>query len=525
MTDQSDISRTTLEELQKWGGPRELSAFEAMMWLAEADPHLRSTTTSVLVLDSQPDWDRLLAGHDWMTRATPRLRQRVMEPLLGLDMPVWVDDPEFLLDYHLRRVRLPEPGTDRQLLDLAQTLAMTPFDRFRPPWEAVLVEGLERGRAAYILKLHHAISDGIGIMQLMSEALNVSREGRAFPSLKPARRAHSTTRLELAAQGAFRRFLELPHDTRDSLSTVLQTAAEWLSKPGALREACDYLASARRMLATKAAAGSPILRKRSLGSRFDVFEIALSDLKTASKSVGASLNDLFLAGLIGGFRRYHREMGVKLDAMPIGFPISLRTQGDSRGGNKFAGAQYSAPLKLLDPLKRIEHIQNFVRTVRAEPALDIVLKIAPVMVKLPTPILTTIAANMTAAQDAQISNIPGIAHPMHMAGSHVTHLWPFAPTVGCGMMIALVSHHGRCCIGINSDRAAVTEPELLTSSLREGMDEVLALRRPLAAVAGPSAKGVDKRRKKSPAARAAGRSAASAARRAVRVQPKKKARN
>jgi hypothetical protein len=90
------------------------------------------------------------------------------------------------------------------------------------------------------------------------------------------------------------------------------------------------------------------------------------------------------------------------------------------------------------------------------------------------------------------------------------------------MMIALVSHHGRCCIGINSDRAAVTEPELLTSSLREGMDEVLALRRPLAAVAG-SAKGVDKRRKKSATARAAGRSAASAARRAVRARPKKKA--
>jgi hypothetical protein len=146
------------------------------------------------------------------------------------------------------------------------------------------------------------------------------------------------------------------------------------------------------------------------------------------------------------------------------------------------------------------------------------------MVKLPTPILTMIAANMTAAQDAQISNIPGIAHPMHMAGSHVTHLWPFAPTVGCGMMIALVSHHGRCCIGINSDRAAVTEPELLTSSLREGMNEVLALRRRLAAVAAPSAKGVDKHRKKSPASRAAGRSAASAARRAVRAQPKKKAR-
>jgi esterase/lipase superfamily enzyme len=151
------------------------------------------------------------------------------------------------------------------------------------------------------------------------------------------------------------------------------------------------------------------------------------------------------------------------------------------------------------------------------------LKIAPVMVKLPTPILTTIAANMTAAQDAQISNIPGIAHPMHMAGSHVTHLWPFAPTVGCGMMIALVSHHGRCCIGINSDRAAVSQPELLTSCLREGMEEVLALRASIAADNGSPAKGAAKRATKLPAAPATGRIAASAARKVVRVQLKKNA--
>ena len=482
MSDQKTISSKTLEQLRTWGGSRELSAFEAMMWLAEADPHLRSTTTSVLVLDSLPDWGRLVAGHDWITRAAPRLRQRVMEPTLGLDMPVWVDDPEFILDYHLRRVRLPEPGTERQLFDYAQTLAMTPFDRFRPPWEAVLVEGLEGGRAAYILKLHHAISDGIGIMQLLTEALNVLRQGREFPALKPTRKARKTTSLELAAKGALHRFLKLPHDATDSVSSLLEMAAEWLRKPEALREACDYLASAKRMLATKPATGSPILSKRSLGTRFDAFEIPLADIKVAAKSVGASLNDLFLAGLIGGFRRYHEQMGVKLQKMPVGFPISLRTEGDTAGGNKFAGAQYPAPIGERDPLKRIEHIQNFVRSARTEPALDIVLKIAPVMVRLPTPVLTAIAANMTAAQDAQISNIPGIAHPIHMAGSHVTHFWPFAPTVGCGMMISMVSHNGRCCIGINSDRAAVTEPELLAACLREGLEEMLALHKPLALV-------------------------------------------
>jgi hypothetical protein len=292
------------------------------------------------------------------------------------------------------------------------------------------------------------------------------------------RNRRATTPLELAAQRAMRRFLDLPHDTRHSVAAVVDILGQCFGKPGALREACDYLVSARRMLATKPAAGSPILRKRSLGSRFDGFEIALAELKTASKAIGATVNDVFLAGLIGGFRRYHEQMGVKLATMPIGFPISLRTAGDAAGGNKFAGAQYAAPIGERDPMKRIEHIQSFVRSARSEPALGVVLKIAPVMVRLPTPLLTSIAAKMTAAQDAQVSNIPGIARPMFMAGAEVTHYWPFAPTAGCGMMIAMVSHNGRCCVGINSDRAAVTQPELLADCLREGLEEMLALRAP-----------------------------------------------
>src|SRR5437899_2310479 len=105
MSEPSGISDKTLEQLRGWGGSRELSAFEAMMWLAEADPRLRSTTTSVLILDRAPDWERLVAGHEWTSRAVPRFRQRVLEPALGLGMPEWVDDPGFQLDYHLRRLR------------------------------------------------------------------------------------------------------------------------------------------------------------------------------------------------------------------------------------------------------------------------------------------------------------------------------------------------------------------------------------------------------------------------------------
>jgi len=204
-------------------------------------------------------------------------------------------------------------------------------------------------------------------------------------------------------------------------------------------------------------------------------------MKAASKAVEASINDTFLSGLIGGFRRYHEEMGVTVAEMPVGFPISLRTGDDPMGGNKFAGSQYAAPVAEKDPVERIRHIQRFVRETRAEPALDVMIRLTPVLSRLPMSAVTPLMSGFTAAQDAQISNIPGIPHAVYLAGAEVTHYWPFAPAPGCGMMIAMLSHNGRCCIGINSDTAAVTEPELLVACLREGLDEVLAFAQPRAA--------------------------------------------
>src|SRR5271166_4465750 len=122
-----------------------MSAFETLTWRVEADPRLRSAFTLVDLLDRAPDWERLLNAHDWGTRMVPRFRQRVIEPALPVGPAMWAVDPNFDLGYHLRRVRLPEPGTIGQLLQLAQQLAMTPFDRARPPWEATWWRGSRTG--------------------------------------------------------------------------------------------------------------------------------------------------------------------------------------------------------------------------------------------------------------------------------------------------------------------------------------------------------------------------------------------
>src|SRR5690348_826132 len=140
---------------------------EAIMWVVESDPFLRTDFTNVTVLGSAPDPERLRAGLDRAIAAFPPLRQRVARPPLGLAPPQWADDPDFDLGYHLRRLSLPPPGEARQLLDLAAQLAAMPLDRARPLWELTVVEGLAGGRSEVLQRLDHTLTDGVGGMKLL----------------------------------------------------------------------------------------------------------------------------------------------------------------------------------------------------------------------------------------------------------------------------------------------------------------------------------------------------------------------
>ena len=461
---QSKSNRHDRRALRAWGGEAEMGAAEAMLWRTEVDPRLRSTMTSVFVFDRAPEWDRFRRDHEWLIQAVPRFGQRVAGPGLGRTSPRWVTASDFDLGYHLRHVQLPAPGTERQLFDLAQALAMTPLDKARPPWEGTLVEGLTRGRAAYVMKLHHAVSDGLGVVQLMSQLLTTDgpRLGAAVssgqPASAPGRRNHA---ISTADSGWL-----------SDLPGLLERGAN------AAQHALDYATSAARVLAAGSAPGSPILRRRSASMRFDAIEIALDDFKAAARACEGSVNDVLLAGLTGGWRRYHEVMGVPVDRMPIGFPVSVRKPGDPVGGNRFTALRYAAPVGETDPVARVRNVQQFLRTMRDEAALDIMVRLMPAMARLPAAFAARLAVSVTSSLDAQVSNVPGLAGPSHLSGVRITHCWPFGPLPGCAMMITMVSHDGRCCIGITSDPAAVIDPELMTESLREGLQEMMALGKP-----------------------------------------------
>ena len=186
-----------------WSAAAQMNPFETVMWRSEADPRLRSTVTLVEILDRAPDADRLLRAHDWASRIVPRFRQRVVEPPLTLGAPEWVTHGDIVFAYHLQHMHLTAPGSRVNVFEIAQAVAMRPFDRARPLWEAVVIDGLEGGRAAYILKAHHVLTDGIGGVQLLSMLHSRSRaptRDRPEPLAPPA---DTRTTVEiLAGQGA-----------------------------------------------------------------------------------------------------------------------------------------------------------------------------------------------------------------------------------------------------------------------------------------------------------------------------------
>jgi diacylglycerol O-acyltransferase len=240
-------------------------------------------------------------------------------------------------------------------------------------------------------------------------------------------------------------------------------------------DAITFASSLRRVADPATGPPSPLLRPRSLAWRFEAAEVPLADLKAAAKSAGGSVNDAFLAAVLGGFRRYHEHFSVPVDTMPVAMPISLRTAADTPGGNRFAAARFAAPVAEPDPRERMQQVREFVITARAEPAINAATLLSPALSHLPGSLVARILAGLTSRNDAQVSNVPGIPYPVYMAGARITRMYPFGPLPGCAAMITLISHDGTCCIGINMDAAAITDPALFQRSLSKGIDEVLAL--------------------------------------------------
>lgn len=462
----------TADALASWGGPADLSAWETVMWRTEGNHHTRSAGVVVEILDTEPDWNRLVAAHDRLIQRIPRLRERVVEPRLPVVAPAWSPDPNFDLSYHLQHVRVPEGGRLEDLYAIASVLAARPLDPQRPQWEAMLVGGLPGGQAAYVLKGHHSLTDGLGMIQLLDLTHGKGPEpSEVTAPVVPPRRTESPSGLLVN-----RLVSKVTGAPTDLVNTAAHVVGRLAGNPlGTTGDAIRYGQSLRRMLMPPAAPRSPVLRDGGVGYRFITLDVPLSTLKAAGKAAGGSVNDAFLAGLLGGVRRYHDERGVTVEHLPMAIPVSMRTADDPMGGNRFAGARFVAPVGEADPQTRIAAVHRFIAKARQEPAIGFAELVAPVLSVLPGWILTQIAEQMTTANDLQASNMGVVGRTLYLAGAKVLRLYVVGPRPGVAAMATMLSYDGICCIGVNIDPDVITDEAVFSRCLKDGFDEVLRL--------------------------------------------------
>jgi len=455
-----------------------MSDNDALMWHIERDPLLRSTVLSLWVLDREPDPKRYAASIERTLRHVPRLRQRVVEDPLGVAPPRWEADPYFDLGYHVRRVRAPGTGSLRELLDLAAPLAMQAFDKERPLWELHCVEGLEEGRFGMILKLHHAMTDGMGMVRMTEGLVERSREDR--PRATVSRATHESwvaePHGEIAHLGdAVRHRLQTALErTRRAAAALGRGVTQFAGHPiASTTEVVDTLESVAQLVRPVSEPMSPIWRQRSLGAWLGVLELPIDDMKRAAHDAGGTLNDVFVAGVAGGLARHHRHHRAPADALRMSMPINIRS-GD-RGavaGNQFVPARFAVPMAGRGR-DRIRAVGELVRGQRDQPALGWTEQIAAVINLLGEAAATRVTGAMMKAVDFVTSNVPGPPFPVYMSGARIERMYPFGPTAGAAVNITLFSYDGLAQIGVRADPAAVHAPERLLTDLHASFRELL----------------------------------------------------
>lgn len=446
---------------------RRMSDHEALMWALEDDPVLRSSFANVTITDRPLDIGRLRARMATTVRRVPRLGQRVVDQP-GFASPRWEDDPLFDLDFHVRHVALPAPGTERQLLDLAALVSTDAFDRARPLWQFVVVDGLADGRGGFIQKLHHSIADGEAGIRLSAQFLDLERDATESMVGEPDDEEPSGG---FSPVDALRRPLDL---ARRAVAETVVTAANPLGAPARAGEAIGAGRSVLRQVAVTQPACSPLWTERSLQRRLEVLSIPLEQVKAVAKRLGGTVNDVFVTGAVGGAGAYHRERGVEVQELRMAMPISTRSEGDDRS-NSYTPSRLLVPAGIADPVERFAAVRAVVGAVRSEPGVSIAPQLAGLINALPAPVLRKVARQQVGTVDFTTSNVRGAPFDLYVAGAKIIGNHPLGPMAGTAFNLTTMSMGGRLDMGLLVDVAAVGDPELLRATVVASFDELLAL--------------------------------------------------
>jgi diacylglycerol O-acyltransferase / wax synthase len=460
-------------ELRPIRDERRLSDTETIMWWAERDPMLRSSFLSITLLDRAPDVARFKRRMAAAATQIRRLHERVVSPPGGIGRPEWVEDSHFDLDYHVRRAMVPTPGDERQLLDLAAQCYQDPFDVARPLWQFTIVEGLEGGRAALLAKMHHTISDGVGAVRLSALFVDVEPDPPEVVSPQSPDLDQDLQRRSRVG-GAVAELTRVPFDLgRRGWSTLAGSVAHPLSVP---RYAVDGISAARSAVRQMTAAPSlsPLWSgQRSLGRRFEIFSCDLTEAKAAAHALGGTLNDLYVAAVVGGAGDYHRTQGAPVDELRASIPINTRTDR-SAGGNSFLPARVVLPAGIEDPAERFAAVHRRLAVLKSDRSAGVAEALVGLLAWLPPDVVVRLVRSQVDTIDFAASNVRGAPFDLYIAGALILANHPFGPTGGTAFNATLLSYKTNMDIGLNIDTDAVVEPELLKACLIDSFTALVA---------------------------------------------------
>lgn len=453
-----------------------MSDAEGLMWRMEKDPHLSSTFANVTILDRKPDFEKLVRRMEHSTWIVPRLRQRVQPAPANLTAPTWVDDPNFDIRYHVRQLGLPKPGTMRQLLDLASLITNDPFDRTRPLWQFVIVEGLKGGKAALIEKLHHTIADGEGMVQLSLAFLDFEADAPEPPALDAEALALAKDQQVPKANGDVLRDL-LAGGLRVPLGMLRQLRllfADPTQLPEAGNAAAETIRGVVSQLSDVDGAKSPLWTERSLKRRIETLRAPYRETRDVATRLGGKLNTAFLTVAAEGASRYHVEMGAPVDALRSSMAISTRSE--TSGANAFSLVRMMIPTAGMPIAERFALINEAAGAARGASSAASLETLAAVAATLPTSLVTRLAWTQAQTVDFATSNVRGAPIAMYVAGAQLLENYPVGPLAGVAFNLTLLSYLGSLDMGVNIDTAAVADPDLLHRCLAGAFTDFLAVR-------------------------------------------------
>jgi WS/DGAT/MGAT family acyltransferase len=422
----------------------------------------------------------------------PRYRQRVAEVPGHLANPVWVDDPDFDLEYHVRELALPQPATEAKLGEQIARIASRPLDRSRPLWELYLIHGLPDGNVALLTKIHHAAVDGMSGAEILGVLLDLTADGREAPPPQNGSADPEPTDLEMLARGvvAWPRYFGRVLRAVPRVVPNIEDSPFLAQIPGAsaFGRSTARVARAARREPPRVLERSTIDPPRtsfnahvSAHRRFAFGRLPLDDAKAVKSATGSTLNDVIMSVCAGALRRWLIDHGELPDGPLVAqIPVSVRTEAQ-RGtfGNRVGVMSPPLYTDEGDPLRRLalthESMINAKEIHKATPASlmqDSSEFIPPAVFARATRVTMSLAATRKPIWNLVISNVPGPQVPLYFDGAEVKALFPVSVIAdGMGLNITVFSYCGSLDFGIVADRELMPDVWNLIDYLRDSLAE------------------------------------------------------